>query len=127
MKCIVVGCDNEKIAAKGMCSKHYARVRRKGTTSIEYVNKGKQCKIEDCKEDAHLDGYCHTHYKRKWYHGDPLLKGVSVKGELCCIDNCQENVRTSGLCKNHYARYIYSKKIGKYSNISAFIEQMNSI
>lgn len=65
MICSVEGCEN-KVQAKGMCSKHYARVRRNGTTDTVYRQTGlRPCKIEGCENLAHASGLCLMHYSRR--------------------------------------------------------------
>lgn len=73
LTCSVEGCA-ARPESKGMCSKHYTRWRRHGTT--EYVGhkpKPKRtCTIPGCGADAKYTKWCSKHYERWLKHGDPL-------------------------------------------------------
>lgn len=60
IKCSVDGCNNP-VYSKGLCSMHYARLRRTGTTERKVINQGK-CKVISCKEPAICLGFCNKHY-----------------------------------------------------------------
>lgn len=61
MKCSVEGCDlqDHKI---GLCSKHYYRLRTKGT----FDDPPKFC-CEICNIGCGPSGLCSKHYKQRWY------------------------------------------------------------
>jgi len=76
--CIVEGCTNTKIKARGMCSTHYTRWYRHGDVNrvishLERQAHRKQyhCNVEGCNESHHAKGYCNKHYIRWKKYGDP--------------------------------------------------------
>lgn len=71
--CSAGGCD-ERSDTRGLCSAHYSRWRRFGTTELPAPapkpTKPK-CAVEDCERDAYCRGWCELHYGRWRTHGDP--------------------------------------------------------
>lgn len=72
MKCR--SCEREKsIAASGLCSACYSRLRRRGTLERKnQVNHGRQCSEADCVDRAFAKGLCTAHY----YQADHPMKGM---------------------------------------------------
>lgn len=122
--CTVDGCEI-KALAKGLCSKHYKRMERTGTTESNYVNTGRKCTISDCVEVAHRRTLCSFHYGRFLRSGDPLVGRVSLKGAQCQL--CENSASAKNLCVNHYAKFYYNKKIGRITNLEEFIQKAHSI
>jgi hypothetical protein len=65
--------------AKGMCNKHYRRVRGHGHPGrlLRETRIGQICAIDGCDRvlrsaDGGARGMCGMHYQRWWTHGDPL-------------------------------------------------------
>jgi hypothetical protein len=74
-KCSIDGCDNF-IRAKGLCGKHYERVRTHGNPYVD-LRSGKKapfvkCKVEDCKSEAihKSQMLCNLHWQRWNRHGN---------------------------------------------------------
>ena len=67
--CTVEGCNNES-KVKGLCNKHYGKLRDHGDPL--YVKPVKICKIEGCDLKSRASGYCQKHYRRAYRHGNPL-------------------------------------------------------
>ena len=71
----------------------------------------KACSILGCNGNAHwrhkgARGWCVTHYKRWFRHGDPLGGGTRVDNSGgCSIDGCENTARTMGMCNAHYLRF----------------------
>lgn len=70
--CTVEGCDSEKPykVTKGLCDKHYRRLRRHGGTE-NLRPRDRVCSIEGCEQRHHSLGYCRLHLRRFKAHGDP--------------------------------------------------------
>lgn len=98
--CSVEGCGN-KVQARGMCSKHYARVRRNGTTDTVFRQTGLHaCSIEGCNRLVEALGLCHMHYARHLrgsqvatvpgtVRGGPLIERVRRRISPANADGCQ--------------------------------------
>lgn len=66
--CSVEGCEL-LTHAKGLCRRHYARLRLHGRLhKIRGIDKGK-CKVDGCESDADSLGLCRLHYQRQYLHG----------------------------------------------------------
>lgn len=62
--CTVDGCLSKRLA-KGLCSKHYERQRRHGTTDLmPRVFKRSRCSVESCESDSFAKNLCTMHYQR---------------------------------------------------------------
>ncbi len=72
-KCSVTDCQNE-LLAKGMCSKHYYRVKRGGTAEISLKQQMalRICSIPGCGKQHVSNDYCAMHNGRYLRHGNPL-------------------------------------------------------
>lgn len=67
---------------------------------------GSICAIVGCGRPLDTKGYCRSHYKRLWRHGDPL-GGSSPRGKnlgACSIKGCDEPSFKKGMCNAHYLR-----------------------
>lgn len=78
--CSVNECDQPR-HARGVCTTHYARLRRHGTcdppanlTRGRHGNPPRQpCRIDGCRSMARAQLLCGKHYQRFVNHGDPLM------------------------------------------------------
>lgn len=57
LQCSVSDCDNH-VWAKGLCSKHYQRLRLTGSTELKEKPKG----CSKCGKPIKAKGLCHNHY-----------------------------------------------------------------
>lgn len=65
MTCNANGCTKPAFK-KGMCSLHYTRMRKYGTTIDPYPRV--KCSVEGCEQTTlSRKGICITHYKQSWY------------------------------------------------------------
>lgn len=60
--CSIPGCAN-KARERGLCSKHYTRLLRHGTTNDPVV---KTCSVNGCDAIAKVRGFCRPHYQHQW-------------------------------------------------------------
>lgn len=73
-QCSVPGCG-ERAYCKGMCNKHYRRVKSHGSPYIVKTRRTSPmvCVVPGCgRTDIACHGYCQMHYTRYRRHGDPL-------------------------------------------------------
>ena len=66
-QCSVVGCLDQAKAAKGLCWRHYAHMRRHGKINRHTEKKrynGQLCCVEGCEKAARSRDMCQTHYNR---------------------------------------------------------------
>lgn len=68
--CKVPGCPGGKRAHLGFCQKHYARLRRLGTTELPRKIRP-MCKFPGCDRPFRSMGYCPKHYERFLKYGNP--------------------------------------------------------
>ncbi len=66
------------------------------------------CSIKGCERLAKTRGWCDTHYKRWWKHGDPLAARPIQTVEpryVCSIDGCDRKHYSHGWCAAHEHRW----------------------
>lgn len=76
--CTVDDCDNP-VYAKGLCNKHYLRLRRNGDPIVKSL-RPTICSIPDCGRKIAGKGLCDKHYQRLRSHGDPYNHG-NLRGQ----------------------------------------------
>lgn len=78
--CTVKDCLS-KALAKGMCSRHYYRVKRGGTTGVpkKYLHAHDKCSIAGCDDIQAAKGLCFTHYAASRRRNDPEFRARRVK------------------------------------------------
>lgn len=70
--CRIDDCSNKRGLAKGLCSTHYHRLLKTGSTDpIPRVNARRPCSMEGCERISQAKGLCEKHYRRLLKHGDP--------------------------------------------------------
>lgn len=124
--------DNElkRIAARGLCEKHYQRWRRHGNVSDpDYINSGKQCSVDGCERDAVSKGMCNMHYDRAEKHGDPEIvmpRGnhrppMAYDSNMCVVHDCRDDIVAQELCYKHYHNYMYHLRQRNVLNIFDYL------
>lgn len=97
--CTVDQCDNKQ-KSRGLCSKHYARWQKFGTTDLP--ERDRSCSVEGCTDDRRWRGMCLKHRRRMDKHGhtdDP-----EPEPEFCTVASCGNKRLARGLCSTHYSR-----------------------
>lgn len=121
--CTVKDCENI-VVAKGLCKKHYYRLRNTGSletkrdTTIWKSSEG-TCEFSGCKNKRKSSGLCNTHYKQKLKYGKPGSTLQSNKG-TCSIEGCENKAHSKGMCRTHYIRTL------KYGDPSILIKGHNT-
>jgi hypothetical protein len=106
--CKVDGC-NSRVLAKEMCSKHYNRMRSKGSLDAIRKNARAECVVDGCDRGATAYGYCHNHKRRaaeyQERHDARLL--ATRQGRLCLrcrgpipLTRAADAIYCSTTCKN---------------------------
>lgn len=62
--CSVDGCGSP-FYCKGLCGRHYARLRKYGDPSICWPTKRTGCMVEGCHRQHHAHGLCGSHQSRR--------------------------------------------------------------
>lgn len=76
--CEVEGCEGP-VAGRGLCRKHYMRLRRKGSTGDERKNARGVCSIEGCNQPHTALGLCRRHWWER--QGNPQRVKVYREGK----------------------------------------------
>lgn len=128
--CTVSGCkgrgmlkDGVEYFTKGLCNKHYYKLRTYGDVNYQYdkAEKGTHlcCKIPECKGKGQSKngvesfklGYCNAHYKKWLKHGDALQpplrckKGSDVTKHSLYYTWCHIRRRTEDSSDKNYQNY----------------------
>ena len=76
-RCAIDGCQTEKLAARGMCRKHYVHWYRRREDAP-------RCLVNGCKWASYTNGYCATHHHHLLTKGDAeaMDKQRAIKRKL---------------------------------------------
>lgn len=94
--CSVEGCGRPR-AARGLCTRHYGRWRRTGSTDKPKTfkaNKGHECSVQGCTNDARALGMCEMHYARHRLH-DGDVGPAQAKGPIPVYERAMRMVDDS--------------------------------
>lgn len=115
--CSVDGCDTLP-HCKGMCGKHYARLKRYGdplfTKRRPRQSPGKRsiCEVDGCESIVKGHGFCLKHYQRYKKTGNPLQNpsGREMRAysytDTCEAAGCDARPCKLGYCGKHYQRVV---------------------
>lgn len=100
-----------KVIAKGLCRKHYYRVKNTGKLETkrdveEFIYKSdfdNVCSFPDCKNKIKAAGLCSNHYKQKLKYGKPGST-VGKTGGKCSVSGCDMPVHSKNMCLIHYRK-----------------------
>ena len=83
--CSVDGCGSP-VFARGICSKHYSRLRSKGSLDDTRKNARGTCSVEDCSRDHLASGLCDYHYrwKRRGEHRERVIEQLAGRECVHC-------------------------------------------
>jgi len=90
---------------RGMCSKHYRRWLRNGSTDL--VRQPRDvCSVEGCGRKHEARGLCQSHYKRWQRHQDPMVR--LIKG--CAYPGCLARVAIGRYCGEHAEKSLTGRR-----------------
>lgn len=114
-KCSVVDCEN-KTCAKGLCEKHYRRLKKTGkletkrdVTTFVYRKDVEKCSFPGCENKTKSCGLCSNHYKQRQKYGKPGST-LNNRDGVCSVEGCENKIHALRLCLIHY------QKTRKYGN-----------
>jgi len=111
--CAVDGCQREAIA-RGFCSMHYLRFKRKGDTGdAGPQTQVKVCKTPGCTRDAVSRGFCRTCYERWYARSKGVKPAYNWKGCSCSVCG-KKPVKARGLCNSCYRKQLKKEKPNLY-------------
>ncbi len=108
-RCSVEGCDAPYVARR-LCSGHYQRLLRLGTTLPDRPlgeRPAWECAVEGCGAPAKKRGWCDAHWKRWYRTGDPTKTrkpGKAKQADACSVEGCAKPVHGREMCSGHYQR-----------------------
>lgn len=108
--CSVDGCDGV-CKARGLCSKHYQRLRNHGSPTAEVQFKSPPgqrppCSVAGCARTSVARGWCYLHYDRWRATGDvrasdpPIGTGRTTRCVICGLPT-----KTRQWCQRHYDKW----------------------
>jgi hypothetical protein len=99
--CSADGCERPW-DAEGLCSMHYQRKRRTGSTD-DPKQVGRPCSVEGCEKRARAREMCPAHYGTWRKHGTPVVVKPPKIRRQCSVADCPAMaVRRNGMCETHY-------------------------
>lgn len=101
--CVADGCQ-EKGMSRGLCSAHYAQMRRNGELKPLMRKNGGKCFFEFCELVATRKGLCQGHYQQE-KKGDglrPLTLRKENRPRICSYPECGNPHKSNGYCQGHY-------------------------
>lgn len=110
--CSVGACDRV-VVARGWCSGHYDRWRRRGDVQADRPLPERRprgtCR---CGRPAYARGWCEAHYRRHLRGGDaaddvPVRAAEDPPAALrtCSVEGCSHKIEARGWCHGHYLRW----------------------
>ena len=85
-KCNVDECTIERVFYSGYCQSHHYKLKKYGNPSIVLT-----CSVDKCEKPYSTAGFCWTHYKRNYNHGDPNIYKLGSQEWKNKISNSVKN------------------------------------
>lgn len=119
--CAVNGCT-QAVVARGMCRRHYARVRttgEPGPVGLKRMPDKAQCSVDGCQNPNESQGYCGMHRWRVRTYGEPGPPGKITKRRdaappaPCAVEGCGRlSHHGSPYCHLHRERLRRTGEVG---------------
>lgn len=103
--CSVPDCSHGGKFIKGLCTKHYQRLRKHGDPLWEPATPKTGCDFPGCARPHAARGYCNTHLQRHYRTGTAEHRPPFAPTE-CTIDGCTSDAQSRGYCVKHYTRAV---------------------
>lgn len=101
--CSVPGCDHGGKITKGLCTKHYQRLRKHGDAMWEPSAAKTGCDVPGCERPHSARGFCQTHLQRHYRTGTVADRPVFTPA-VCSVEGCTGEAQSLGYCSKHYTR-----------------------
>jgi len=107
--CSVDRCEGSGPLRLGLCTAHYMRQRRYGSTELPppAVKPVRICSVDDCERPVRTRGWCNAHYLRHCRHGsvDVILRAANgTYASICSVADCERPHHAGGFCGMHHMR-----------------------
>lgn len=103
--CAIEGCQAERIQARGMCSRHYYRVKTFGDPHTDGRKRRPEgCAVDGCDRPNYCREWCLVHYNRWRTHGDPLKFVNHRRSGICELETCDKPSPGMQYCPMHLER-----------------------
>lgn len=106
--CSVDCCERDQIA-RGLCSKHYGRLRKKGDPTWVRTEVPATCAVDGCERPHHARGFCNSHHSRWLKVGTAATGGVEPSPHRhpgCNVDECGRAAKVMGRCQRHHDEHL---------------------
>lgn len=99
--CSVKDCNSTRLC-KGMCSMHYQRMFKYGTTELPVLTK-QVCSVTGCACVVYARTVCAKHYRKLHLYGDATVSKLRQRAG-CSVSGCDDLHYAKGYCDRHYSQ-----------------------
>lgn len=115
--CIVAGCQQAEVKARGLCSRHYQWARLIGILDTfpklpRTPKVTRSCEVPGCVRSAHHGSICSMHSERRRLTGsvgEASPRTERSRSPVCSLAACERKTYARGFCNLHWQR---AKKTG---------------
>lgn len=107
--CTIKDC-NRQLVARNLCSPHYQRLMKTGSTDGEITKPAVPCKVAGCINESASFGLCRICYNEYRRRSKGIKPSFNWKGCVCNV--CGKSpVRCKGLCNSCYRKHLRANNI----------------
>lgn len=103
--CVIDDCELP-VRCRELCSRHYQRFTRKGTTDLQ-PKVDTTCIVDGCETLWASRRMCQKHYLRLKHHGTTDHPNVAKQARQCTAEGCERPVKSREMCTMHYQRLMH--------------------